>query len=149
MGTHAHAEAGGRRSSRQPLTALLLVQVVIGYEWLASGLSKLIRGDFPDGLADELREKSGGTSSWYKGFLESAVIPHAKAVGYAIEIAALLTGITLVVVALAWLFARGRVRRCGRAALHLATGGAALAGIVMALNFHLANGDAPPWGDPG
>jgi uncharacterized membrane protein YphA (DoxX/SURF4 family) len=29
------------------VVALLLVQVVLGYEWFVSGLTKLVRGGFP------------------------------------------------------------------------------------------------------
>ena len=36
----------------------LLVQIVVGYEWLSSGMTKLVHGDFPGGLADDLHERS-------------------------------------------------------------------------------------------
>lgn len=136
-------------SSRLPLVGLLLVQLVVGYEWLASGLSKLIRGDFPGGLADDLREKSKGAAGWYRSFLDGAVIPHAHAFGYLIEVSELLTGIALMAAALAWLTVWERLPRGGRLAVLFATAGTSLAGIVMAINFHLANGSAPPWGIPG
>ncbi len=92
-------------SGRLPLAGLLLVQIVIGYEWLASGLSKLIGGDFPGGLAAALDEKSKGAAGWYRSFLEGTVIPHAPAFGYAIEISELLAGLLLMVAA-AWAVAR-------------------------------------------
>ena len=34
------------------LAGLLVLEIVIGYEWLISGLTKIIRGDFPSGLAE-------------------------------------------------------------------------------------------------
>ncbi len=131
------------------LVGLLLVQLVVGYEWLVSGLSKLIRGDFPGGLADELREKSEGAAGWYRSFLDGAVIPNADAFGYLIEVSELVTGLALIGASLVWLLARERLPRRGCAAVLLATAVAALAGIVMAVNFHLANGGAQPWGIPG
>ena len=134
---------------RTPLAGLLLVQLVIGYEWLASGLTKLVRGNFPGGLADELRERSEGAAGWYRSFLDGTVIPNAHAFGYLIEIAELATGVALIGAALAWLIAWERLPGGGRAALLLGTAAAAFAGIVMAVNFHLANGDAHPWGIPG
>ena len=48
---------------------LLVVALIIGYEWFISGLDKLARGDFPAGLGDELIEKSEGTADWYARFL--------------------------------------------------------------------------------
>lgn len=56
------------------LIGLLVVAMVIGYEWSISGLDTFVRGDFPAGLADELLKKSDGTSGWYGSFLTSAVI---------------------------------------------------------------------------
>lgn len=54
-------------SNKNPgIVALLLVQVVLGYEWLVSGLTKLERGGFPQGLADELRDMSQGSPGWYR-----------------------------------------------------------------------------------
>jgi hypothetical protein len=37
---------------------LLFVQLLVGYEWFVSGLTKVVRSGFPGGLAEELREKS-------------------------------------------------------------------------------------------
>ena len=73
---------GGGWTGRLPLVGLLLVQVLIGYEWFMSGLTKIYRGGFPSGLAAELTEKSEGAAGWYKSFLDRAIIPHATAFGY-------------------------------------------------------------------
>jgi len=47
-------------AARLPLVGLLLIQLFLGYEWLMSGLTKIVRGGFASGLADELAEKSEG-----------------------------------------------------------------------------------------
>jgi thiosulfate dehydrogenase (quinone) large subunit len=122
---------GDKRSSA--VVALLLVQAVIGYEWLASGLTKIVHGDFPSGLAAELRDISKAAPAWYRGFLDGAVIPHAAAFGYAIEIAEVLVGIVLIV---ALLRLPGWIGRY----LPVATAAALAAGIVLAANFAVANG---------
>ncbi len=132
-------------NSRLPLIGLLVIQLAIGYEWAMSGLTKLVRGGFPSGLADELREKSEGAAGWYMSFLDSVVIPNASAFGYLIEIGELLIGLALIVAALVWIFRWERVPERGRSYLLLATALAALAGIFMNANFHLANGSAHPW----
>jgi uncharacterized membrane protein YphA (DoxX/SURF4 family) len=128
------SDASERRSSAT-IVALLLVQVCIGYEWLVSGLTKLSRGDFPSGLAAELRDMSAAAPGWYRGFLESAVIPHAVALGYAIEAAELLVGMVLLA---------GVLRLPGWIGRHMpaATAAALVVGIVLAVNFALAHGSS-------
>ncbi len=56
-------EATSGAASRFPFVGLLLVQLLVGYEWLMSGLTKVVRGGFPGGLAAELREKSEGQAA--------------------------------------------------------------------------------------
>lgn len=138
-------EAGREANGRVALVALLVVQSLVGYEWLSSGLTKIVHGDFPGGLANELAEKSQGASSWYRSFLDAAVIPHAHAFGYLVEVGELVTGLALIVAALVWLTAWGRLRSGGRRAVLAATAVAAVAGVVMNVNFQLANGSLLPW----
>ena len=132
-------------ASRIPLVGLLVIQLVVGYEWAMSGLTKIVRGDFPGGLAGELRDKSEGAAAWYKGFLDSVIIPNGQAWGYAIEIGELLIGAVLIAAALAWLFGWERLRGRERRLVLVATALASVAGIFMAVNFHLANGAPHPW----
>jgi uncharacterized membrane protein YphA (DoxX/SURF4 family) len=132
-------------SSRLPLIGLLLVQMLVGYEWLVSGVTKIVRGSFPEGLADELREKSEGAPGWYKSFLDGTVIPHASTFGYLIELGELLVGISLIAAALIWLLRWEQLPAAGRLGVLAVTAIASLAGIFMAVNFHLANGAPHPW----
>lgn len=132
-------------TTRLPLVGLLAIQIAIGYEWLMSGLTKIVRGGFPAGLADELREKSEGAAGWYTSFLDSIVIPYGRAWGYAIEIGELLIGAALIFAALVWLFGWERVSAPQRRKVFMATALASLGGTVMAVNFHLANGASHPW----
>ena len=125
-------------SSKNPgIVALLLVQVVLGYEWLVSGLTKLVRGGFPQGLADELREMSEGAPGWYRHFLDGVVLPHAQLFGYAIEVTEVVVGATLIGTAVAVLIGRATVssRLLGWSAI-----AASAAAIVMVVDFELANG---------
>jgi uncharacterized membrane protein YphA (DoxX/SURF4 family) len=138
-------ESTPRAASRLPLVGLLLVQLLVGYEWLMSGLTKIVRGGFPGGLAAELRDKSEGASGWYKSFLDGSVIPHASAFGYLIETGELVVGLALVAAALIWLLRWGRLSYSRRVAVLGATALASLAAIFMAVNFHLANGAPHPW----
>jgi hypothetical protein len=51
---------------------LLAVQILIGYEWLASGITKIASGTFESGLAANLRESSQDAWHGYKSFLSSS-----------------------------------------------------------------------------
>ncbi len=127
------------------LAGLLILEIVIGYEWLISGLTKIIRGDFPSGLADELADKVAGVPGWYASFFKGVVIPNAPVFGYVIEVAELLVGIALIVGPLLWLFAWDRIPTGFQSAVVLLMTAASIGGIFMALNFHLANGNSHPW----
>lgn len=119
------------RMNRTATTALVLFQLVLAYEWLASGLTKLVHGDFPSGLAAELRDRAHGG---YGGFLRHVVIPHATAFGWAIQIGELVVALLLIVGAGCAL--AGRWRAVGLAA----TGLGALAGCLLTANFGLSDG---------
>ena len=132
-------------NTRIPLIGLLLLQLAVGYEWAMSGLTKIVRGGFPSGLAAELRNKSQGAAGWYKSFLDNVVIPHGSAWGYAIEIGELLIGLALIAAALVWLFRWERLSPRGHSNVFLTIALASLGAIFMAVNFHLANGAPHPW----
>lgn len=114
---------------------LILVQVVLGYEWLVSGTTKIVHGDFPSGLAGAVGHMGKHAPSLYAGFLSDVVEPHAHLFGYAIEWTELLTGAVLIVTGAILLR-----NPYAPAWVGLATAGAALAGLVLAVNFELANG---------
>lgn len=132
-----------------PAIGLLAVTMVIGYEWFVSGLVKFVRGGFPAGLADELREKSEGTVGWYASFLDSTVMPNARLFGYLIETSELLAGVALIAGPLIWLLAWDRISDRARLAVLFLIAAAAIGGTFLAVNLHLANGAAHPWLIPG
>jgi thiosulfate dehydrogenase [quinone] large subunit len=133
------APAFDRRSGTIGVVALLLVQFCIGYEWLVSGLTKVVDGNFVDGLAAQLRSMDDAPG-WYGSFLQHGAIPHAHLLGSAIEVAELAVGATLLFAAAMLLARGGRLRAGTRRSLLLATALAAVVGIVLTVNFALANG---------
>ena len=127
------------------LAGLLAIQIVIGYEWLVSGITKLWRGGFATGLAGELGDKSRGVAGWYKSFLDQVVIPHGWAVGWIVLVVEILIGVTLIVGAILWL---ARWSCLPATAQHVLVAVLAIAGIgaiLMNVSFHLANGAPHPW----
>ena len=118
-------------------TTLLLIQVVIGYEWLVSGLTKISRGDFAAGLAAQLGDTSKDSPGWFRGFLTSVVLPHATAFGYAIEITEVAAGAVLIGLAVV-LLVRPQLELPLPAIL--AAVAASAAALVMVASFEFANG---------
>jgi len=53
--------------ARPLLVGLLAVQVFLGYEWLMSGLSKVLAGDFASGLAATLTDQAKGPDGAIQG----------------------------------------------------------------------------------
>jgi hypothetical protein len=111
------------------MKALRLIQFAIGWEWLVSGLTKLAHGDFPNGLATQLRGMDGNSPAWFRDVLGSTVVPHAAAFGYAIEAGEVAIGAVLIVTAFR---SPGSLRLLAPVAL--------LAGAFLAACFALANG---------
>ena len=134
-----------RRNARGALVGLLVIQLLVGYEWFMSGLTKLYRGGFPGGLAAELRDKSIGAEGWYRSFLKGSIIPHASVFGYALEIGEFLVGVALIAATLVWLLRYERLSDRIRVAVLATTIVASLGGIFMAVNFHIANGAPHAW----
>jgi hypothetical protein len=126
----------------------MLVQIVIGYAWLASAIDKLRSATFLPGLPEELAEMSEETKyGWYRRFLEDVAIPNAELFGRLVTWGELLVGISLMALA-AFLVLRGSD---GRWALSASAIGAAalLVGVFMNVNFHLAEGYYHPFAGYG
>jgi hypothetical protein len=138
-------DLGRVRALETAVVGLLTIQLVVGYEWFVSGLTKLWRGGFATGLADELSEKSQGVTGWYRSFLDNTVIPHAWGFGWLILAAELAVGIALIGAAALFLVRRHELRFSTRQVLLAITVLASVGGIIMNISFHLANGNPHPW----
>ena len=145
MSTPTQTRSTTENLGRLPLICVLLIQIFVGYEWLNSGLTKIVRGGFPSGLSAELHDRVQGAAGWYRSFVDGSIIPHGVLFGYLIEIGELLVGIAFIVVAVLWIFRWERLPDAARLTLLGVNIVAALAAIVMAINFHLANGGTHPW----
>jgi len=129
------------------------LQAVIAWEWLVSGVNKLLAGNFPQGLADTLNEGiQNNPNGWYVSILQGVVLPHSVAFGYLIEATELFIGIALFIGVVVLI---GPVRRRGMPQYRLAVGevaAAMLAALLCAflcVNFHFFMGDGIfPWFNP-
>lgn len=131
--------------ARLALVALLVVQIGVGFEWFMSGLTKIYRGGFVSGLGSDLREKSLGSDSWYRGILTGQVLPYARVFGYLIEWGELIVGLGFMVAGALWLVRGERNRREIRIAIFATTILAAFGATLMAVNLHIANGSPHAW----
>jgi thiosulfate dehydrogenase (quinone) large subunit len=129
-----------RHGAAPAIVALLLVQLCLGYEWLVSGLTKIVHGDFPGGLGGELADLGKQSPGWYRGLLTNAIEPHAQLVGYGIEIAELLAGVVLIGSAVIWLARGARLSARARLTMQFAIGAATLVALVLLVNFELVHG---------
>ncbi len=127
------------------LVTLLAIQIVIGYEWLASGITKIASGDFVSGLATDLEETSQGAVHWYRSFLASSIIPNARAFAVLIEVGEVIVGGAFILAAIIWLVRWPRLSYRWRMSILSATMLAGAGATLMTINFHLASGDNHPW----
>jgi uncharacterized membrane protein YphA (DoxX/SURF4 family) len=126
----------------------MLVQTVIGYAWLVSGIDKLRSSTFLPGLSEELAEMSDETKyGWYRNFLENVAIPNSDLSGRLVTWGELLVGISLIAAA-AFLILQGAAGRW-TAPVSAIAAAALLAGIFMNVNFHLAEGYYHPFAGYG
>ncbi len=139
-------EVTASRSARSRLMdGLLVVQIVVGFEFFWTVLAKIVRGGFVSGLAADLQDRVKAAPGWYRSFADSFVVPHATAFGYLIIAGELFVGITLMVTAIVWLTRWQRLSDSGKTTLVALIILAAAAGLLMNLNYHIANGAANPW----
>lgn len=89
--------------ARLLLTGFLAVQIFLGYEWLMSGLAKVVAGDFAAGLAATLTDATQEQTGWYKSFIDQVVIPNGQFFGYLVMAGELIVGASLIVASLVWL----------------------------------------------
>lgn len=148
-------------SSRAPNIALGGLQLLVGYEWLVSGIDKLLFGIFPESLGGLLVQlaNSGQLPGFFAALLRQIVAPNAVLFGYVIEWGETLAGLGLVTAGLMTLlrpFVEGHLRgtlafvfavgfRLLRFLAPLAAAGAGLLG----LSFFFLDGLPKPWFTPG
>jgi hypothetical protein len=130
---------------RAGLVALLVVQLIMGYEWLVSGVTKMASGTFVSGLADNLRSNADSAPGFYRDLIHSTLIPNARTLAVLIEMGEIAVGVAFIVAALVWLTRWSRLSTPTQSALLGTTMVAALGASFMALNFHLARGGNHPW----
>lgn len=153
-----------RRQSAAPkaasMRALAALELLIGYEWLLSGVDKLLYGSFPQQLGTILHGTLAGNTlpSVFAAILRTLVAPNAALFGVLIESAEILAGVGLIVaglVALLGPLAERRLRGPLASIYHIGIGllrmllpVAALGTVLLGLSFYLLDGTPSPWFAP-
>jgi uncharacterized membrane protein YphA (DoxX/SURF4 family) len=126
---------------------IVLVEAAIGYEWLLSGLNKILNGHFTAGLASTLRDAmKNNPNSWWVTLTQHFVVPNVTLIGPLVPIGELLIALGFFTGAALWFIRRpaGRWTRF----IPLGVIGALLAGALMTANFYLMSGNMLPGLDP-
>ena len=127
------------------LVGLLVVQIIVGFEFFWTVLVKLVRGGFVSGLSADLQDRVQAAPGWYRSLADSVIIPNASLFGYLIIIGELFVGITLIATAIVWLVRWESLSLSARRTLVGLIVLAAAAALAMNLNYHIANGATNPW----
>jgi len=127
------------------LVGLLVVQIIVGFEFFWTVLVKIVRGGFVSGLAADLQNRVQAAPGWYRSLADSVIIPNASLFGYLIIIGEFFVGITLIATAIVWLVRWDSLSMTARRTLVGLIVLAAAAALAMNLNYHIANGATNPW----
>ena len=144
----------------KPNIALAGLQLLVGYEWLVSGVDKLLLGTFPDSLPRLLTGTIGGghLPGFFAAILQTLVLPNAAIFGVVIEWGETLAGLGLIAAGLVTLLRPLAERYLNlRAAILFSYGArlldmlapvAAIGAGLMGLSFFLLDGLPSPWFAP-
>jgi thiosulfate dehydrogenase (quinone) large subunit len=124
---------------------MALVFLLLGYEWLISGLDKMLSADFLTGLGAELQDAmANNPNGWYVHFLARFVIPHARMAAALVEGGEVLVAGGLFLGAGLWICSRRLSPRWART-LQPWVIGALLGSALMTVNYYFMAGNSFPW----
>ena len=168
-GRHVSSTLGGRRARPQapavapttnPNIAAAGLRLVVRYQWLVSGVDKLLLGTFPGQMGQLLAGQiSGGKlPAYFAALLRALVVPNAPVFGYMVMLGETLAGLGLIAAGLFTLIrplAEARARgsawnifaRADRLVMGLAPAAAVGAGL-LGLSYYLLDGAPTLWFTP-
>jgi uncharacterized membrane protein YphA (DoxX/SURF4 family) len=126
---------------------LLVLQLILCYLWLVSGINKLLDAQFGTELVPLLRGSAQSNPyGWYADFLRVIVLPHHAFFAVAVQVMELGIGVVLLLGAALWIIRPSRLMVVLGA---LATMAALLGSIGLSVNYFFQAGTAMPWINPG
>jgi thiosulfate dehydrogenase [quinone] large subunit len=128
---------------------LALVEIVLGYEWLLSGLNKLLSPHFRSGLAQNLQQSTqGNPNGWYVAPLRQLVLPHAPPFAVVVLVSELLIGLGYLAGAGLWLSGRFPSARWSRL-VNMGVIAALVGSAGLSANYYIMSGFTLPGLDTG
>lgn len=111
---------------------VMLIMLVMGYEWFVSGIDKLASGHFITGLHNEMMDaiKGGGPYAFYTPFLKAICLPHCIILGGFIQYGEIIIGAGLLIIGIYGLI-KGTLPRS------ISTIGLILAILSLILSFNI------------
>ena len=126
---------------------LIVMQLALAYQWLVSGINKLLDSRFSTQLVPVLQGSTRGNPySWYASFLRLIVLPNHAFFALAVQVMEPAIGLALLLGAGLWL-----VRPRGLLTLYggLAASAALIGSIGLSLNYFFQGGTYLPWVNAG
>lgn len=143
--------------TQRPSIVLVGLQLILGYEWLASGVDKLLYGTFPQTLGSLVGGvlRGGTIPAPFADLLRHMVIPNGVLFGMVVEWGETLAGLGLLAAGVAALAAPMIERHANHRVARLVAGGrrlldplaviAAAGAGLMGLSFYALDGAPSPW----
>jgi thiosulfate dehydrogenase [quinone] large subunit len=126
---------------------LAAIYLLLAYEWLISGINKIVSSEFRSGLAGELQEAvDGNPDRHYAHFLTGFAIPNATTLAPIVAWGEVLVGVSLIAGAVRWA-AGARLDRRQRFWIDSALIVGLLGAALMTANYYLMDGGGIPWID--
>lgn len=114
---------------------VISVLAVLAYEWLVSGLDKVLSGDFVTSLHHEMMDGIANAQyGFYAKFLQKYCMAHCVVIGYLVEVGEIAVGLSFLILAASILF---QAQKPFLSTLGIVTG---LIGAFMTLNFFFYQG---------
>lgn len=136
---------------RVPAWGLALVEAVIGYTWLLSGLNKILDPGFGSRLAQHVAAATrGNPNTWWVALTQRFVLPHTALFAGLVEVGEVLVALGFFAGAALWASGQFPLRRWARLLNLGVLGvlGALAGGALMTANYYVMSGATLPWLDP-
>ena len=140
------------RRFRETTTAqigMAVIEALLAYEWLLSGLNKCLATDYLQGLSASLASMTpGNPNSWYVAFLRHVAMPHCTIFGCLVLAGELLVAAALLIGAGLWLVRPEQLHRTSGRMLQAGVMVGLIGAVIMTANYYLMAGKTVPWLQP-
>lgn len=126
---------------------LYAIQLILAYEWVLSGIDKVVDPNFAAQLPATVRGSTlVNPYGWYSALLKQFVLPNTALLAPAVQVGELAIGIVLIVSAVLWMW-----RPLSRSATYVGWLACfALSGsVLLSLNYSFQQGTPLPWVNAG